>query len=245
MRLTSKGSYAMNLLHVALILAVTSSMPVAAAPVRAVDSQGRSYFPQDAMETVPECRYSWTKEPLQQVEVFDVEDQLTVARHLRAAREPSLLGPARLSKYPETYRFTWWTGMWSTVIIRIELGPKRSRMIAKQATRFTDELTRRRVRSLTDSEVSQFRSLLGQSRFFDQRPGNCKLQVDGSNWFFESAKPNEFDFVERGSPAASETAFVLGKFLFGLTGWKSSYLYRELQETQPGDNDPDGYEYDY
>lgn len=234
-----------SILHVALILAATFSTPVDAAPVRAVDSQGRSYFPKDATKTIPECRYSWTKSPLQQVQVFDAEDQFWLARNLRAAREPSLIGSARLIKYPESYRFVYWSGGWSTVIIRIELGSKRSRIIAKQATRLYDQLTRRKLRSLTDVEVSRFRSLLSQSRFFDQRPGNCKLLVDGSTWFFESVKPGEFDFVERASPAANETAFAIGKFLFGLTGWKSSYLYSEIQETKQGGNEPDGYEYDY
>lgn len=232
-------------LHYAVILAVTGAMPVDAAPARIVDSQGQNYFPQDAAKTIPECRYSWTKEPLKQVAVFDVDNQLQVARSLRAAREPSLIGKARSGEYPEAYRLTWSFGMWSTVTVRIELGPKKSRMTAKQATVFYNELTRRKSRSLTDAEVSRFRSLLDQGRFFGQRPGSCKLLVDGTNWFFESAKPNEFDFVERGSPAASETAFILGKFLFDLTGWKSGLLYRELQQTQPDDDDPDSYEYDY
>ena len=59
----------LRMLTVALIIAAASSMPVDAAPVPAVDSKGRSYFPQDATKAIPECKYSWTKEPLRQVEV--------------------------------------------------------------------------------------------------------------------------------------------------------------------------------
>lgn len=222
-------------LAVALALLTWHAAPLSAATKRVVDDRGQDYFPPEVSALTPECEYSWRPQALKNVPQLSDDKQETIAENLRMVREPSLIGKARTGKYPEAVRFVWWHASWTTVSIRIEIGPKRSRIIAKRASVFYNDYQQRMARTLTNIEVEQFRALLAETQLFDGRPDDCELVLDGTNWFFEAAGSGSYDFVERNSPSRDKPAFIVGKFLVGLTGWKNSPLNYEIANARPND----------
>lgn len=223
-----KGTYFAAL----LALLALQTTPLSAASQRIVDSQGRDYFPPEISALTPECQYSWNKDPPKLIPLLSASYKSDVARNLRVARESSIVGKAQLAKYPEVVRFVWWHDMWSTVTIRVEMGPKKSRLTAKMASWFYNDYKRRLARTLTNDEVRQFTALLRETRLFDSRPDDCAIVLDGTNWFLETNGPKGYDFVERTSPGADKPAFIVGKFLFGLTGWKTGMLQYEIENAR-------------
>ncbi len=214
------------------VLLAHTATALSASSGRFVDSQGRDYFPPETSALTPECQYSWDKDPPKLVPLLTDSDKDRVAVNLRATREPSIVRIARPSQSEEVLRFTWWHEMWSTTTIRIELGPEKSRLIAKQASRFYRQYERRLARTLTDDEASQIRTLLAETRLFDSRPDDCAIILDGTNWFFESNGSKGYDFVQRTSPGANTPAYIIGKHLFGLTGWKSGALQYAIEDAR-------------
>jgi hypothetical protein len=67
---------------------------------------------------------------------------------------------------------------------------------------------------------------------FDSRPDDCAIILDGTNWFFESNGSKGYDFVQRTSPGANTPAYIIGKHLFGLTGWKSGALQYAIEDAR-------------
>lgn len=218
-----------------LALLTWHNAPLSAASKRFVDGHGQDYFPPEASVSTPECEYSWRPKALKNVPQLSDDQQQTIAENLRVTREPSLIGKVRTGKYPDAVRFVWWHASWTTVSIRIEMGPKKSRIIAKKASVFYNDYQQRMARTLTDTEVEQLRALLAETQLFDSRPDDCELVLDGTNWFFETAGSGGYDFVERNSPSQDKPAFIVGKFLIGLTGWKNSPLNYEIENARAND----------
>jgi hypothetical protein len=202
----------------ALAILVTAANPV--------DSKGRAYFPPEVRSTENACYGRSIDTPDGRAhslfDGLDEDDQETVARNLRVAREPSIAPRPGKPHKADVVRFVWWHERWTSMTIRIELNPENPKMIAKTASVFYRELTRRTVRTLTMTEFVQLQKLLTDSQFFALPPHDCTPILDGSNWFFESNIGAIYDFVKARSADQTQPTNILGKFLFGLTGWKKA-----------------------
>lgn len=189
---------------------------------------GTQYFPPSFGRIMHICNFKGYPECFPKVSSFEND---WYSKHWEAAQEPSLYQLSKGGSKPaqiSVLRFTWLPTFHHPVIVRIEVAPGFTTIIAKElsgAGGYDPGTIKRQIaRTLSSAEARQLADAMAKASPFNEPPAKCELGLDGSQWMLERYDKGGFDYASRWSPQKG-SMHDFGMLALNLTGWKFEEIY--------------------
>ncbi len=190
-------------------------------------ASGIQYFPPSFGKIMHACNFKGYPECFPEVSAFENE---WYSKHWEFAQEPSVyrLSGSTKSAQNTILRFTWLPTFNHPVIIRFEITPGSTTMIAKELSGAggydPGTIKRQMTRKLDSKEARRLTQFMATESPFDEPPAKCELGADGSQWILERASNGAYDYANRWSPQTGSMR-DFGTLALQLTGWKFEEVY--------------------
>jgi hypothetical protein len=187
---------------------------------------GVQYFPPSFGKPSHVCNFKGYPECFPKVGTFESE---WYAGHWEAAHEPSLymMPDGKPSAGHIIVRFTWLPTFHHPVIIRFDISPNGTDLIAKELSGAggyePGTIKRTLTRKLEASEARRLAETLKNAPF-GEPSADCSLGLDGSQWTLERANGSSYEYVTRWSPKHGPVR-DFGMVALKMTGWKFEEIY--------------------
>lgn len=188
---------------------------------------GVQYLPPSFGKIMHSCNFKGYPECFPKISKYESE---WYSKYWEAAQEPSLyeISNANKSTQGSVLRFTWLPTFHHPVIIRFEMSPDSTTLIAKELSGAggyePGTISRQINRKLNSVEVRQVAEAMAKASPFSEPPANCVQGLDGSQWMLERADMGSYDYASRWSPEQGAMR-DFGLLALQLTGWKFEEIY--------------------
>jgi hypothetical protein len=188
---------------------------------------GIQYFPPSFGKIMHVCNFKGYPECFPKVSAFENE---RYSKHWEAAQEPSLyqISEGNESAHGSVLRFTWLPTFHHPVVVRFEISPGSTTLIAKElsgAGGYEPGTINRQInRKLNSAEARQLTEAMAKASPFNEPPAKCELGLDGSQWMLERTDKDGYDYASGWSPENGPMR-DFGMLALKLTGWKFEEIY--------------------